>query len=137
MHRIALALAAVLSGLPGGGASAQEGPAFMDPREVDPAMFKDFLGPWRVESADGAKSCRVVFGSEMTIGGMEITVDPGCAKVFPVMDDIAAWGLLEGWGIAFIDPLRRTRIRFTTPDDTYLAEPETDGIFTIQPVEAE
>jgi hypothetical protein len=38
---------------------------------------------------------------------------------------------MEGWGIDLVDATRKARVRFTTPDDAYVAEPEVDGIFTI------
>jgi hypothetical protein len=37
------------------------------------------------------------------------------------MADIAAWRLLEGWTIDLVDPLRKTRVRFETPDNRYVA----------------
>jgi len=37
------------------------------------------------------------------------------------MDDVAGWRLLQNWTIDLIDPLRKTRIRFETPDDRYVA----------------
>jgi hypothetical protein len=37
------------------------------------------------------------------------------------MGDIAGWRLLESWTIDLIDPLRKTRLRFETPDDRYVA----------------
>ena len=49
------------------------------------------------------------------------------------MADITAWRLLQGWTIDLADAERKTRIRFTTPDDSYVAYPEVDGIFTIEP----
>jgi len=103
----------------------------MDISGVDPALLKSMYGPWVVADQSGDKRCKVVLKDEPTIGGSVIDVDPDCAKVFPVMADIAAWRLMEGWGIDLADVERKTRIRFTTPDDAYVAEPETDGIFTI------
>lgn len=47
------------------------------------------------------------------------------------MADIAAWRLMENWGIDLADAERKTRSRFTTPDDAYIAEQDTDGISTI------
>ena len=64
---------------------------------------------------------------EPTIGGSVIAIDPGCEKAFPVMADIAAWRLMESRAIYLVDAERKTRIRFTTPDNVYVAEPETDG----------
>lgn len=47
------------------------------------------------------------------------------------MNEIAAWRLHEGRTIGFADATRKPWIRFSTPDNRYVAEPETDGIFTI------
>jgi hypothetical protein len=103
----------------------------MDTASVDPGLLKSMYGPWVISDATGNKRCKVVLTDEPTIGGSVIAVDPACEKTFPVMADIAAWRLMEGWGIDLADAERKTRIRFTTPDNAYVAEPETDGISTI------
>ena len=103
----------------------------MDIACVDPDMLKSIYGPWVIADQSGGKRCNVVLKDEPTIGGSVIDVDPGCATIFPVMADIAAWRLMESWAIYLVDAERKTRIRFTTPDDAYVADPETDGIFTI------
>lgn len=104
----------------------------MDPNGgVDPDLLKSFYGPWVISNQAGDKTCKVDLKDESTIGGSVIDFDPGCAKVFPVMDNIAAWRLMEGWGIDLVDATRKTVIRFTTPDAEYVASPEIDGIFTI------
>jgi hypothetical protein len=109
----------------------------MDTAGVDPELLKSFYGPRVIADASGDKTCKVDLKDEPTIGGSVIDVDPGCAKVFPVMDEIAAWRLMESWGIDLVDATRKTRIRFTTPDDAYVADPEVDGIFTILQPQAE
>jgi hypothetical protein len=114
-------------------ASAASGQALklMDLKEVDPALLRDIYGTWELQDAKGRKRCRVVLKSESTIGGSQIDVAKDCARTFPVMDEIAAWRLYEGWTIGFADATRKLRIQFSTPDNRYVAEPETDGIFTI------
>ena len=92
----------------------------LDLREVDPAMVKDAFGAYEIRNKSGSKRCRIVLKQEQAIGGYALDVAPDCAKAFPVMADIAGWRLLEGWAIDFIDPLRKTRIRFTTPDARYV-----------------
>jgi len=99
--------------------------------EVDPAMAADFLGDWNILNEDGSKSCKVTLHKEQVIGGMQIDVDPECGKIFPVMNEVAGWRLYEDWVIVLIDATRKTLIRFSTPDNAYVAEPETDGISTI------
>jgi hypothetical protein len=97
-------------------------------KEVDPSMIGDIFGPWELRDQSGKKRCRIVLKKEPAIGGYAIEVADTCAKTFPVMGDIAGWRLLEGWAIDLIDTTRKTRVRFTTPDERYVAIPEVDGI---------
>ncbi len=115
-------------------ALAQEDLVPMDLSAVDPAMVDDMFGPWLIADESGQKTCKVELQREETIGGMAISVDPACAAVFPVMDEIAAWRLMEGWTIVLADATRRTRLVFFTPDERYIARDEVDGIHTIGPV---
>ena len=104
----------------------------LDLNSVDRALVKDFLGTYLIENADGKKTCEVKLTRKETIGGMVIKVAPSCAKTFPIMDDVASWRLYENWEIALADATRHQLIRFTTPDNEYVADPETDGISTIR-----
>jgi len=104
----------------------------MDTSEVDASMLKDFFGRWDIVDAMGKKHCPVVLKPDVTIGGQEIEVSARCVKLFPVLGEITAWRLMEGWGINLVDAERKTRIRFFTPDDRYIADPETDGIAGIE-----
>ncbi|WP_181257039.1 AprI/Inh family metalloprotease inhibitor [Pseudaminobacter soli (ex Li et al. 2025)] len=106
----------------------------IDVEAADPEFVADMFGPWAISDSSGGKHCNVVLKRDQTIGGMEIELAPACAATFPVLGDITAWRLLEGWAIDLVDAERKTRIRFDTPDDIYVAYPETDGIFTIQPI---
>jgi len=121
------------------GAAAAEEAAFeplppLDLDSLDPDLADGMFGRWMIASEDGDRICEVELLREPGIGGMQIDVDPGCAAVFPVMADIAAWRLLEGWAIDLVDGERRARIRFSTPDERYVAFPQVDGIATIEPV---
>lgn len=119
MIRLALALAMMV---PAGAAIAFDFAPVkpMDTREVDPAMLKDAFGAYEIRNRSGSKRCRVVLRQEQAIGGYAIDIAPDCAKAFPVMADIAGWRLLESWTIDLIDPLRKTRVRFETPDERYV-----------------
>lgn len=97
-------------------------------KEVDPSMIGDIFGPWEIRDQSGKKRCRIALKREEAIGGYAIDVADTCAKAFPVMGEIAGWRLLEGWAIDLIDATRKTRVRFTTPDERYVAIPEVDGI---------
>ncbi len=107
----------------------------LDLATVDPAMVEGFFGKWRVGDAGGDKTCDVVLKKDAVIGGMLIEVDPKCATVFPVMGNVAAWRLYENWEVGFADATRKELIRFTAPDETYVATPEVDGIVAFDRIE--
>jgi hypothetical protein len=100
-------------------------------KEVDPALIGDFFGSWEVRDKTGKKRCRMTLRKEAGIGGYQIDIAPNCANIFPVMGEIGGWRLLEGWTIDLIDATRKTRVRFSTPDNNYVAIPEVDGIATL------
>lgn len=95
---------------------------------IDPSVYADLFGPWELRDSTGKRRCRIVLKREYMIGGQQIEVAPDCVQKFPIMDEIVAWRLLENWTIDLVDPLRKTRIRFSTPDDRYVAFPESYGI---------
>ncbi len=124
-HATALA-AALLIAAP---AAAQFAPLQpLNLKEVDPALIGDLFGAWEIRGHDGKKRCRIVLKKETAIGGYAIEVAENCKAAFPVMSEIAGWRLLESWTIDLIDATRKTRVRFTTPDETYVAQNEIDGI---------
>ena len=92
----------------------------LDTREVDPALVKGAFGAYEIRDKAGKKRCRIVLTQQQAIGGYGVELAPDCAKAFPVMADIAGWRLLESWTIDLIDPLRKTRVRFSTPDARYV-----------------
>jgi len=96
--------------------------------EVDPAMLTDLYGAWEIRDAAGKRRCRVTLLKETGIGGFQIDVAPDCAKAFPVMGDIAAWRVNEGWSIDLVDALRKVKVRFETPDERYVAFGEARDI---------
>lgn len=92
----------------------------LDVKAVDPALLADIYGAYEIRDKSGKKRCRINLLKDAGIGGHQIDVAPGCDKAFPVMDDIGAWRLLENWTIDLVDAVRKTRVRFETPDDRYV-----------------
>ncbi len=92
----------------------------LDVKSIDPSLLVDVFGAWEIRDKSGKKRCRVILLKESGIGGNQVEVAPGCDKAFPIMGDISAWRLLEGWTIDLVDPLRKTRVRFSTPDNRYV-----------------
>jgi hypothetical protein len=126
-----LALPLTLALLLAAPAVAQDDLVPMDLSEVDPDMVADMFGPWEIVDETGEKTCRIDLLKEETIGGMQVEVDPDCAKVFPVMEEITAWRLMQGWTIVLADATRKTRLVFFTPDERYVVRDEVDGISAI------
>ena len=93
----------------------------LDLTSVDKAMADDMFGKWEIRNDKGTKRCKFTLLKAETIGGMQINIDKNCGKAFPIMAKITAWRLGEGWAIDFVDAERHTRVRFTTPDDNYVA----------------
>ena len=93
----------------------------LDVKSVDPSMLTDVYGAWEIRDKSGKRRCRINLLKDFGIGGYQIEVGPGCDKAFPIMADITAWRLLEGWTIDLVDGLRKTRLRFSTPDNRYVA----------------
>ncbi|MEP9375503.1 AprI/Inh family metalloprotease inhibitor [Aquabacter sp. CN5-332] len=100
----------------------------MDTAGVDKAMLDDVFGRYEIRDATGKKKCRIILKRDYMIGGMQIEVAKDCAAQFPVMGEITAWRLMESWTIDLVDALRKTRVRFQTPDERYVAIPEVDGM---------
>ena len=93
----------------------------LDVKSVDPSMMNDVYGAWEIRDKSGKRRCRINLLKDFGIGGYQIEIAPGCDKTFPIMGDITAWRLLEGWTIDLVDGLRKTRLRFSTPDNRYVA----------------
>lgn len=92
----------------------------LDVKAVDKALLADLYGAWEIRDKSGKRRCRIELQQGTAIGGYAVEVAPGCAKAFPVMDDIGAWRLQENWTIDLVDALRKTRVRFETPDNRYV-----------------
>ena len=120
MRRIGLFLALTVAFIGRASAYDFEPVKSLDVKELEPAMQADIYGAWEIRDKSGKKRCRITLLKEFTIGGYQLDKAPGCEKAFAVMDDISAWRLLEGWSIDLVDPLRKIRIRFETPDNRYV-----------------
>ena len=93
----------------------------LDVKSVAPDLLSGIYGTWEIRDKSGKRRCRINLLKDFGIGGYQIEVAPGCDKAFPIMGDISAWRLLQGWSIDLVDPLRKTRVRFETPDNRYVA----------------
>lgn len=130
-RRFASCLAAAMLGLAIVPALAADDLVPLDPATVEPGLFEGMLGRWQVADEAGERTCTLTLDREATIGGMLVEVDPACPAVFPILGEVAAWRLYEGWVVVLADATRKELIRFTTPDERYIATPVIDGLATL------
>jgi hypothetical protein len=108
--------------------------ALLDVKVIDSALLTNVFGAWEIRDRSGKRRCRIELKREPGIGGYQIEAAPDCTKAFPIMADISAWRLLQGWSIDLVDPLRKTRVRFETPDNRYIALGDKDDIAGIDEI---
>ena len=98
-------------------------PAFAAPKLQAP---KDYAGKWTISGlSEGADVCIVTLGSEGAIGGWTLKVPKDCFKKFDFSEDVAAWTVYPDGAIAFIDPLRKVKLKFEPVEiGGYVASPE-------------
>jgi hypothetical protein len=126
------ALTTILTGP--GAAFDFEPVAPLDVKAVDPALLANIFGAWEIRDRSGKRRCRVELKRESGIGGYQMEAAPNCAKTFPIMADISAWRLVQGWTIDLVDPLRKTRVRFETPDNRYIVLGDQSDIAEIDEI---
>ena len=121
MHR-ALLLIALTGGLVDSACAFDFEPIKpLDVKSVAPDLLANVYGGWEICDKSGKRHCRIKLKQEFGIGGYQIEVAPECEEAFSVMADVSAWRLLQNWTIDLVDPLRKTRLRFETPDNRYVA----------------
>lgn len=88
---------------------------------------KDYAGDWTLSGvSEGAAVCDVILSADQAIGGWSVQPAADCQDKFPLSGDIAAWTVLSGGAIGFIDPLRHVVLTFRpVPAGGYVATPAT------------
>lgn len=86
---------------------------------------KDYAGKWTLSGvSEGDAACTLTLTSEQAIGGWAVDLPRDCVDKFAVAEDAAAWTLVPGGAIAFIDPLRHVVLKFDpTAIGGYVAHP--------------
>lgn len=98
---------------------------------------RDYAGSWTLAGvSEGAEACAVKLGDERAIGGWTIDVPADCVDKLGVSPDIAAWTVHSDGAIGFIDPLRRTLLKFEPTDvGGYVAQPDEGEPLSLDRVE--
>ena len=65
-------------------------PTWAAPAVTDAA--REMVGGWELSNAERDKRCPVTFSLDPAYGAFKLALDPTCARVFPQLKDVAAWG---------------------------------------------
>lgn len=86
---------------------------------------KDYAGAWTLSGvSEGDPVCTLTLTLEAAIGGWAVDLPGDCVDKFAAAGDVAAWTLVPGGAIAFIDPLRHVVLKFEpTAIGGYVAHP--------------
>lgn len=86
---------------------------------------KDYAGDWTLSGvSEGDETCDVILSADQAIGGWSLAFAADCQDRFTLPEDIAAWTVLPGGAIGFIDPMRHVVLKFEpVPAGGYIARP--------------
>lgn len=86
---------------------------------------RDYAGDWTLAGlSEGAEVCDVILTDDPAIGGWSVQLAADCQDKFVLPEDIAAWTVLPGGAVAFINPLRQVLLRFEPAEiGGYVAQP--------------
>ena len=59
------------------------------PETAAPAAPRSMAGSWEFSNADREKTCTITFRNDNAKVGKRVEFDPGCAKLFPFISEIA------------------------------------------------
>ena len=86
---------------------------------------KDYAGKWTLSGvSEGDAACTLTLTAEQAIGGWGVDLPKDCIDRFGATEDAAAWTVVPGGAIAFIDPLLHVLLKFEpTEIGGYVAHP--------------
>lgn len=111
-------------------ASAQTPPPAAPAPAAPPVLgdsAKSLIGSWEFSNADRDKRCTATFTAKRTKAGFEVTFNEDCAKLFPVVDDIAGWVFPDSDLLRLVDADGRALIEFSEVEDGVYEAP-TPGL---------
>ncbi|OEC94940.1 MULTISPECIES: AprI/Inh family metalloprotease inhibitor [unclassified Rhizobium] len=81
-------------------------------RAADDEMIEAQAGVWLVAPENGAKGCRLTFGTNTVSGGYEITGADACAAPLPVLAAAKIWNFTDDGSLAIADGGGKPLMRF-------------------------
>ncbi|SCB23681.1 AprI/Inh family metalloprotease inhibitor [Rhizobium multihospitium] len=81
-------------------------------RAADDEMVQAQAGQWLVAPENGAKGCRLTFGTNTVSGGYEITGADACATPLPALAKAKIWNFTDDGSLAIADAEGKPLMRF-------------------------
>jgi hypothetical protein len=91
------------------------------------------VGNWEFSNADRDKRCAITFRAEPASHGMKLVFDPGCAALFPFIQEIVGWSIAPNDFLRLIDTKGRPVLEFSELEVGLFEAPRPgEGILFIQ-----
>ncbi|TWB54930.1 protease inhibitor Inh [Rhizobium sp. ERR 922] len=81
-------------------------------RAADDEMIQAQAGVWLVAPENGAKGCRLTFGTNTVSGGYEVTGADACATPLPTLAAAKIWNFTDDGSLAIADSGGKPLMRF-------------------------
>jgi hypothetical protein len=103
------------------------------PENVPPAAPRSMVGSWEFSNADREKACTITFRNDNAKVGKRVEFDPGCAKLFPFISEIAGWRLSDNDFLRLVDAQGNSVLEFSEVESGIFEAPKPgEGILFIQ-----
>ena len=108
-------------------------PETVAPETVAPAPPRSMTGSWEFSNADREKTCTITFRNDNAKVGKRVEFDPGCAKLFPFIPEIAGWRLGDNDFLRLLDAHGKSVLEFSEVESGIFEAPKPgEGILFIQ-----
>lgn len=103
------------------------------PETAAPAPPRSMIGSWEFSNADREKTCTITFRNDNAKVGKRVEFDPGCAKLFPFIPEIAGWRLGDNDFLRLLDAQGKSVLEFSEVESGIFEAPKPgEGILFIQ-----
>ncbi len=126
-HVLYPTLTALLLASAGGRALAQATPPVSD-------AAKEMIGGWELSNADRDRKCTVTFSTDPAPGGFKLTLDQGCAAVFPMFKDLTIWNIVPNGALRLLDGKGSAALEMSEVESgIFEGERRGEGLYFMQP----
>ena len=112
---------------------AAQPPDAVAPETAAPTAPRSMVGSWEFSNADREKACTITFRNDNAKVGKRVEFDPGCAKLFAFIPEIAGWRLGDNDFLRLLDAQGNSVLEFSEVESGIFEAPKPgEGILFIQ-----